>query len=177
MGYFYSMNGAVFAFGIAAFALSVGATTPSAHAQAGDRCHNYATQMISMDQRARQIRCANWTSHSNYDGHYKWCQARPPASAQTALSAWGTRFQTCQFASSGSPAARSTLNDCQAFTNFAMNIHARYAQAACPRRNYMHNNRNNHYNWCVSKTPAQVAADRNLKQRGLDACLSGRPVP
>lgn len=73
------------AFALTAFAVSA----PPAQAQSGDRCNNYANQMISFDQRARQMRCQNWTSHSNYNHHYNWCQNRPPASAQTALSACG----------------------------------------------------------------------------------------
>ena len=63
----------------------------------GDRCHSYATEMISMDARARQARCPGWTSHSNYGGHYGWCQKMPPARVQQALANWGTRFQGCRF--------------------------------------------------------------------------------
>lgn len=63
----------------------------------GDRCHTYATEMISMDARARGMRCPSWRSHSNYDSHYNWCSARPPAAAQRALADWGTRFQGCRF--------------------------------------------------------------------------------
>jgi hypothetical protein len=152
-------------------------STFPAFAQGRDRCHDYANQMVAQDQRARQMRCPNWTGHSNYQHHYNWCSRRPPASAQVALSAWGTRFQTCQFAAGGSPAARNDLQQCQAFTNFAMRAHAQYTQAGCPPRPYMHPNRDNHYNWCISKTPQQVAADRNLKQRGLNACLRGGRIP
>ncbi len=79
-----------------------GPATPTSPAVAlgsgsGDRCHSYATEMISMDSRARQARCPGWTSHSNYGGHYSWCQKMPPARVQQALANWGTRFQGCRF--------------------------------------------------------------------------------
>jgi hypothetical protein len=77
-----------------------------AEAQARDRCHDYATEMISMDQRARQTRCTPWGNHSNYQIHYQYCQARSPAVVQQALAGWGTEFQRCQFQASGSPVAQ-----------------------------------------------------------------------
>lgn len=64
------------AIGLAAFVLAVGATATPAEAQSGDRCANYASTMVQQDQRARQMRCRNWNSHSNYNGHYRWCQTR-----------------------------------------------------------------------------------------------------
>jgi hypothetical protein len=88
---------------------ATGAFPAEAQAQARDRCHDYANEMISMDQRARAMRCPRWTSHSNYQNHYNWCQARPPGAAQKALADWGTGFQRCQFAASGSPAAQQAL--------------------------------------------------------------------
>jgi hypothetical protein len=79
-------------------------------AQGRDRCNDYANQMISFDTRARQTKCTGWNNHSNYQSHYNWCSASTPQTAQRALSAWGSRFQTCQFAASGSPAAQAQLN-------------------------------------------------------------------
>jgi len=63
----------------------------------GDRCHTYATEMVSMDARARQMRCPGWRSHSNYGAHYSWCQSQAPARSQQALANWGTAFQGCRF--------------------------------------------------------------------------------
>lgn len=87
---------------------------PAAHVagqpSSRDRCHDYANEMISMDQRARQTRCAGWNSHSRYDDHYAWCSSKPPASAEKALADWGTRSQTCAFAASGSPAAAAAVD-------------------------------------------------------------------
>ena len=109
MNRFFSTARVSLAIALAALAFAVGATVTSAQAQGRDRCHDYANEMISMDQRARKMRCPKWNSHSNYDGHYKWCQARAPQAAQTALASWGSRFQTCEFAAGGSPAARAQL--------------------------------------------------------------------
>lgn len=165
---------AVLTFGVA---LAAGVFHSGEAAAQRDRCADYANQMIAQDQRARQMKCPNWSSHSNYNHHYSWCQARPPQQAQQALADWGTRFQACQFAAGGSPAAQQDLKRCQDFTNFAMAAFAKYDQASCPPRNYMHGNRNGHYNWCMKKTQQQVTADWNLKQRGLNACLNGGIIP
>ncbi len=97
-----SMSAAI---GLAVLALAAPAVVTSAQAQ-GDRCNNYANQMISWDQRARQTRCTGWRGHSNFESHYNWCQARPPGAAQQALNGWGSQFQRCQFQASGSPAAQ-----------------------------------------------------------------------
>ncbi len=120
-----------------------GGTFTAAHAQARDRCNDYANQMISFDQRARQTRCNGWNSHSNYQNHYNWCQAGPPGAAQAALSSWGTRFQTCQFAASGSPAAQAQTGQpaaggdpsrrpvCSSFGNAAANWERRAKSQGC----------------------------------------------
>ncbi|MGL4637080.1 MAG: hypothetical protein ACRCWF_13940 [Beijerinckiaceae bacterium] len=105
----FSVTGLPLAFGVATILLTAGSMVSPAQAQPRDRCNDYANEMISMDQRARQARCNGWKSHSNYQNHYKWCQGKSPSAAQTALSAWGTRLQGCQFAASGSPAAQGQV--------------------------------------------------------------------
>ena len=117
-----------------------------AQPRSGDRCASYASTMVQQNQQARQMRCQNWNSHSNYDHHYSWCQARPPQAAQTALASWGTRFQTCQFAASGSPAARAQTARpaagsnghrqpvCSSFGNAAANWERRASSQGCDIR-------------------------------------------
>lgn len=58
-----------------------------------------------------------------------------------------------------------------------MAAYARYQQANCPPRKHMHNNRPGHYTSCWRKQPGEVAADRALKQRALDACMNGGVIP
>lgn len=139
-----------------------------AQGQGGDRCNNYANQMISFDQRARQMRCSGWTSHSNYQNHYNWCQARPAGAAQGALNDWGSRFQRCQFQASGSPAAqppRAAANQrpgagdqsrrpvCSSFGRAAANWERRAMSQGCNIRGANHTlfngNQASATNWCM----------------------------
>ncbi|MFG1344653.1 hypothetical protein V5F59_07160 [Xanthobacter autotrophicus DSM 431] len=64
-------------------------------AQAQDRCTAYANEMVGLDQRARQMRCPGWASHSNWDGHYQWCTTKSPAQTKDALDTWGAKFDGC----------------------------------------------------------------------------------
>jgi len=162
--------------GLVAFALTVGATITPAEAQSGDRSNDNANQMISFDQRARQTRSNGWNSHSNYQNHYNWCQARPPGAAQAALASWGTRFQTCQFAASGSPAARAQTG--QADPAFCRNVYgpqltqiwAQAQQRGCRSFVGRNNNFDGHVNWCMrhSKPVAERAIADN--RRSAAAC-------
>lgn len=72
---------------------------PKAAAQ--DRCTAYANEMVALDQRARKMRCPVWTSHSNWDGHYKWCTTKSPAQVADALETWNAKFDGCAFSYGG----------------------------------------------------------------------------
>lgn len=78
-------------------AVSLVALAGPVYAQSGDRCHNYASEMLANDARGRQARCKGWNNHSNYNGHYTWCQRQTPARTNQALSNWRSRLQACQF--------------------------------------------------------------------------------
>jgi hypothetical protein len=65
----------------------------SAHAQ--DRCKAYADEMVAIDQRARQMKCPAWKSHSNWEGHFQWCQKQPPAKVNNALGNWNSQLDGC----------------------------------------------------------------------------------
>jgi hypothetical protein len=162
-------NMRTFVFSAALVLAAAGAYSTVAQAQARDRCDDYANQMMSFDQRARQMRCGNWNSHSNYDGHYRWCQARPPGAAETALASWGTRFQTCQFAASGSPAARAQTGQpvaggdpsrrpiCTSFGNAAANWERRAASQGCnlhALRWQIWGNADRAITWCMGTSDA-----------------------
>lgn len=96
----------------AALALAAMSAFPfAAQAQQRDRCHDYANELVSLNQRARQLRCTSWNSNhtgrgTTYNQHYAWCQRVSPAMTQNALNQWGSDFQRCQFEASGSPAAQ-----------------------------------------------------------------------
>lgn len=147
-----------------------------AQAQSGDRCANYARTMVQQNQQARQMRCQNWNSHSNYDHHYSWCQARPPQAAQTALASWGTRFQTCQFAASGSPAARAQTS--RSDPAFCQNVYgpqltqiwAQAQQRGCRGFVSRNNNFQGHVNWCMGRS--RPVAERAIadNRRSAAAC-------
>jgi hypothetical protein len=92
-------------FGAAAF----GAIAPAsvAEAQARDRCHDFANEMLSIDQRAAQLQCRPWTKRRvSYDVNYNWCQGASPSTVQDSINRWQSEFQRCQFQASGSPAAQ-----------------------------------------------------------------------
>jgi hypothetical protein len=172
----FSTTGFSLAIALAALALAAGATVTHAQAQGRDRCNDYANEMISIDQRARQTRCAGWRSHSNYQNHYNWCQGRPPGAAQKALADWGTGLQRCQFAASGSPAARAQLG--QADPAFCRNVYGPqltqiWAQAqsrGCRGFVGRNNNFDGHVQWCMGR-PKPVA-ERAIadNRRGAAAC-------
>lgn len=140
-----------------------------AQAQGRDRCHDYASSMVAQDQRARQSRCPGWTSHSNFNGHYTWCQKQTPQRVQQALSNWQTRFQQCQFAASGSPAARADANRCNAYGREMVQIDQAGRQRRCRGWN-SHANYNIHVQWCQLQSPERV--DRALQdwRSRLRAC-------
>lgn len=106
LGYAHNFRIAALSAIVAAGLTIASALTPlPVQAQQRDRCNDYANQVISYDQRARQMRCTGWASSSNYQGHFDWCAKRAPQAAEKALADWGTAFQRCQFKASGSPAA------------------------------------------------------------------------
>jgi hypothetical protein len=161
----------------AALALSVAGTTTPMQAQARDRCHDYANEMISIDQRARQTRCPNWRSHSNYQSHYNWCQARPPGSAQQALADWSSGLQRCQFAASGSPAAQQAVRGARD-PAFCQNVYgptltqlwAQAQQRGCRSFVSRNNSFQGHVNWCNARTrPVAERAIAN-NRRAVATC-------
>lgn len=82
-----------------------------AQAQSRDRCHDYANELVSLNQRAQQLRCASWAANhtgrgTTYNQHYAWCERNSPSTTQTVINQWGSDFQRCQFEASGSPAAQ-----------------------------------------------------------------------
>jgi hypothetical protein len=66
-----------------------------ATASAQDRCTAYANEMVSLDQRARQMKCPLWKSHSNWNAHFDWCQKQSDARAKDALDTWSAKFDGC----------------------------------------------------------------------------------
>jgi hypothetical protein len=172
----FSMKALSLVIGLATFGLTIGVTVTSAQAQGRDRCNDYANEMISIDQRARAARCPRWRSHSNYQNHYNWCQTRPPGAAQKALADWGSGLQRCQFAASGSPAARAQTG--QADPAFCRNVYgpqltqiwAQAQQRRCRSFVGRNNNFDGHVSWCMrqSKPVAERAIADN--RRSAAAC-------
>lgn len=155
---------------VATAALALAALLSSAPADAQqDRCHSYATGMVSQDQRARQMRCPGWTSHSNYQGHYGWCQQQTPQRVQQAISNWQTRFQACQFAASGSPAARADASRCVAYGDEMVRMDQMARRQGCFGWT-SHSNRNNHIQWCQLQTPERVNGALSSWRQRLRAC-------
>ncbi|MGL4437853.1 MAG: hypothetical protein ACRCUE_01135 [Bosea sp. (in: a-proteobacteria)] len=96
-----------FAIALAIFGLAIGAMPNPASAQSRDRCHDFANEMSSIDQRAQQLQCKPWTKKRvAYDVNYNWCQSASPATVQDATNRWQSEFQRCQFQASGAPAAQ-----------------------------------------------------------------------
>lgn len=143
------------------------APTPAAAQR--DRCADYANGMVAQDQRARQMRCPGWTSHSNYGGHYGWCQQQTPQRVQQAISNWQSRFQACQFAAGGSPAARTDASRCIAYGDEMVRMDRMARQQAC-RGWTSHSNRNHHIQWCQLQTPERVNGALSDWRRRLRAC-------
>lgn len=161
-------RGLALALGLAAIAPPMVMMAPPAQAQPRDRCTDYANQMVSWDQRARRTQCRGWTSHSNYQHHYDWCQARPAGAAETALSTWGTRFQNCEFQASGSPAARADGNRCNAYGDEMVQIDRSARAQGC--QNWRgHSNRNHHIEWCMVNAERVEGALSDWRRR-LRAC-------
>lgn len=153
-----------------AFATALLAWAPSpAQAQQRDRCADYASGMVSQDQRARQMKCPGWTSHSNYNGHYNWCQAQTPQRVQQAISNWQTRFQSCQFAASGSPAARGEARRCVSYGDEMVRIDQAARAKRCVGWN-SHSNRNHHIQWCQLQTDDRVNQALVSWRNRLRAC-------
>lgn len=93
------------------FALVAMASYPSeVLAQQRDRSHDYANEQVSLDQRARQMKCTGWSTRPGrgftYDQHYGLCQRSSPARTQQAINNCGSDFERCQFQASESPAAQ-----------------------------------------------------------------------
>jgi hypothetical protein len=149
---------------------------------------------------SRQGKCAarTGTATPNYDHHYSWCQARPPQAAQTALASWGTRFQTCQFAASGSPAARAQTARpaagsnghrqpvCSSFGNAAVNWERRASSQGCNIRGAagiaIFGSAGRAINWCMRTSEAdfqgrspQAAGHKDALERHCSAQLR-RPI-
>jgi hypothetical protein len=103
---------------------AVAMTTP-AQAQPVDFCTDYANGRVVQDQRARQMRCTGWNGHSNFDSHYNWCLSEQRTRVQQVEADWQSRFQTCQFAASGSPAAQAQLNAGASLRSGTYNIQLR----------------------------------------------------
>jgi len=139
-----------------------------AFAQA-DFCNNYATGMVAQDQRARQMKCPGWTSHSNFNGHYNWCRAQTPQRVQQAISNWATRFQACQFAASGSPAAKGDASRCVAYGDEMVRIDQTARKQGCFGWNGS-SNRNGHIQWCQLQTPERVDQALTNWRKRLRAC-------
>lgn len=157
-------------------ALSVGVavlgsalSSATVEAQQRDQCADYASGMVSQDQRARQLKCGAWTSHSNYDNHYKWCRAQTPQRVEQAISNWRTRFQSCEFAAGGSPAAKADANRCTAYGDEMVRIALAGRQNAC-RGWKGDSNRNNHIQWCQLQTPERVDQALTNWRKRLQAC-------
>jgi hypothetical protein len=108
---------------------AVAMTTP-AQAQPVDFCTDYANGRVVQDQRARQMRCTGWNSHSNFDSHYNWCLSEQRTRVQQVEADWQSRFQTCQFAASGSPAAQAQLNAGASLRSGTYNIETRNSAGA-----------------------------------------------
>jgi hypothetical protein len=104
---------------VAAVAVAFAALAPlsAANAQATDRCNDYANQMMSFDQRARQMNCGWNKARFTYEQFYSWCSKNSAAEAQHQMNTWGSDFQRCQFQASGSPAAQPALRS----GSYAMN--------------------------------------------------------
>lgn len=148
----------------------VGALNPApVEAQQRDRCADYANSMVAQDQRARQIKCSGWTSHSDYNGHYTWCQKQTPQRTQQAIANWQTRFQACQFAAGGSPAAKGDASRCIAYGDEMVRIDQAARKQACRGWN-SHSNRNGHIQWCQLQTPERVNQALTNWRNRLRAC-------
>ena len=140
-----------------------------AEAQGRDRCHDYATGMVAQDQRARGLRCPGWTSHSNYDNHYGWCQKQTPQRVQQAIANWQSRFQSCEFAASGSPAAKADAQRCIAYGDEMVRIDQAARGQACQGWT-SHATRHIHIQWCQMQTPERVETALTNWRRRLRAC-------
>ncbi|MFS8038067.1 hypothetical protein ACI7BZ_14100 [Xanthobacter sp. AM11] len=84
---------------IIAMAGALACVAPAAQAQ--DRCTAYANEMVGLDQRARQMRCPGWSSHSNWQNHYNWCTTKTPAQTNGAVDTWSAKFDGCAFSYGG----------------------------------------------------------------------------
>jgi hypothetical protein len=153
---------------------------PAPQGQGRDRCHDYATEMVANDQRGRQARCSGWGNHSNFDGHYQWCQRQTPARTSQALSNWRTRLQTCQFAASGSPAAQAEMRRGAGGRDpaFCQNVYgpqltqlwAQAQQRGCRSFVRRNNNLDGHVNWCMARTRAVAERAIADNRRAVAAC-------
>lgn len=149
---------------------TVSALAPvAAQAQQRDRCADYANSMVAQDQRARQMKCPGWTSHSNYGNHYSWCQGQTPQRVQQAVSNWQTRFQSCEFAAGGSPAARADANRCIAYGDEMVRIDQAARRMKCGGWN-SHSDRNGHIQWCQVQTPERSDTALTNWRNRLRAC-------
>lgn len=163
----YRLTVALLFLGICAFSTALSPAT--AEAQPRDRCSDYANRMVTQDQRARQMKCPGWTSHSNFNNHYNWCQAQTPQRVQQATANWQSRFQSCEFAASGSPAARADASRCNSYGDEMVRINQAGRQKACRGWNG-HSDRAGHIQWCQVQTPERVSqALANWRNR-LRAC-------
>lgn len=115
---------------LAVLVLAAVAVTRPAQAQPIDFCTDYANGMVVQDQRARQMRCTGWNGHSNFDSHYNWCLGQQRTRVQQVEADWQSRFQTCQFAASGSPAAQAQLNASAPLRSGSYNIEHRNSSGA-----------------------------------------------
>lgn len=79
---------------------------------------------------------------------------------------------------SATPAAAMPPLQCQDFVNYAMKAQAQYYARGCARTPLMHANREGHFQWCLKRNDAQVAADQRAKAAALRSCLASTgPVP
>jgi len=140
-----------------------------ASAQQRDRCADYANGMVAQDQRARQAKCPGWTGSSNYMGHYNWCQRQTPQRVQQAISNWQTRFQACQFAASGSPAARADAARCVSYGDEMVRMDGIARARGCMGWNG-HSNRSNHIQWCQVQPTEKVNQTLANWRKRLSAC-------
>ena len=142
-------------------------------------CHDYADHQKNIAVKMDSQNCANKnTTHDNWQGHKDWCHLQPDARVKNAMAGYRQALNACNTppAPQGNSFQALKHQECTDFTNFAMDINARYQARNCPKVPVMHANRTGHYNWCMSKPPLTVQGDRNAKQAAMDRCAAG-PAP
>jgi hypothetical protein len=112
---------------------------------------------------------AQW--HSDWQGHYDWCMATPPAERQAMSKLKADVIAQCV-------AGAETPATCRAWADYALNQQKLNVTLRCGLTGAQwHVDWQRHYGWCMATPTAERKAMSKLKADALATCQAAPPPP